>query len=69
MPLRVPSVAGSASRSGACRTSACGSKEASSSSVGSMNIVFAKSAWYGRSVITRTAIWWAGSAPAKASTT
>ncbi len=36
---------------------------------GSMNIVFANSAWYGLAVITRTAIRWAGSAPAKASTT
>ena len=38
-------------------------------SVGSMNIVFANSAWYGCEVITRTAMRCASSAPAKASTT
>ena len=69
MPLRVPSSSGSASTAGACRTSASGSKDSSSSAVGSMNIVFANSAWYGRSVITRTEMRWAGSAPANASTT
>ncbi len=47
VPLRVPSASGSDSSPGACRTSACGSKSRSSSSVGSMNIVRAKSAWYG----------------------
>ena len=69
VPVRVPSSSGSASTAGACRTSASGSKSSSSSAVGSMNIVFANSAWYGCEVITRTEMRCASSAPAKASTT
>ena len=67
VPVRVPSSAGTASSAGACSTSACGVKPVSSSGFGSMNIVFAKSAWYGCVVTTRTAIRCAGSAPANAS--
>ena len=66
---RVPSSSGSAETEGACRTSASGSISSSSSSVGSMNSVFAKSACQGLSLITRTAMRCAGSAPANASTT
>ena len=69
MPERVPSASGSASTAGACRTTTSGTSECSSSTVGVMNIVFAKSAWYGLPVITRTPMRWAVSAPAKASTT
>jgi len=43
--VRVPSASGSASSAGAWRTSARGSKERNSVSVGSMNIVREKSAW------------------------
>ena len=69
MPLRVPSLSGSASTAGAWRTSAWGTWLAASPSVGSMKSVFAKSACQGLSVTTRTAIRCAGSAPAKASMT
>ncbi len=67
--LRVPSSAGSAVTAGACRISASGLCVASSTSVGSMKSVFAKSACHALSVTTRTAMRCFGSAPAKASTT
>ena len=67
--VRVPSCAGSASTSGSWSTSTSGSKPARSASAGSMNIVFAKSAWYGCVVRTRTASRCFGSAPQKASIT
>ena len=50
-PMRVPSSSGSAETDGAWRTSACGSISSSSSSVGSMKSVFAKSACQGLSVM------------------
>ena len=43
--LQVSSTAGSASTSGAYRTSTCGSNASSSPAVGSMKSVFANSAW------------------------
>ena len=67
--VRVPSSSGTADTDGAWRTSACGSMSSSSSSVGSMKRVFAKSACHALSEITRTAMRCAGSAPANASTT
>ena len=47
--MRVPSSSGTAETDGACRTSASGSISSSSSSVGSMKSVFAKSACQGLS--------------------
>ena len=44
VPVRVPSSSGVASTWGACRTSASTEKRWSSRGVGTMNIVFAKSA-------------------------
>ncbi len=67
--LRVPSVSGSAVTSGAWSTSASATKSSISSGRGTMNIVFAKRAWYGLAVTTRTPMRWSGSAPAKWSTT
>ena len=67
--LRVPSSSGSASTSGAWKTTASGSKSASSDSSGSMKSVLAKSACHGDPVITRTRSRCAGSEPAYALTT
>ena len=64
VPERVPSSAGSASSAGACSTTHSGVKASSSASSGAMNIVPANSAWNGLGVTIRTAIRYAGSAPA-----
>ena len=66
---RVPSVAGSAVKLGACRIRASGWWRRISSSEGTMNIVCAKSACHALSDTTRTDSCSAGFAPAKESIT